>query len=77
MIKIITIIVFLCRYCVAGTIGHKLMSGKPTKIELDQDTRIDVQCQVYVHLLSTSYNLHYPQMLWSNNLLYIYVCLYK
>ncbi|KAF7827581.1 cleavage and polyadenylation specificity factor subunit 3-II [Senna tora] len=34
-------------YCVAGTIGHKLMSGKPTKIDLDQDTQIEVRCQVH------------------------------
>ncbi|KAG6571196.1 Cleavage and polyadenylation specificity factor subunit 3-II, partial [Cucurbita argyrosperma subsp. sororia] len=34
-------------YCVAGTIGHKLMSGKPTKIDLDKDTQIDVQCQIH------------------------------
>ncbi|KAM5566894.1 cleavage and polyadenylation specificity factor subunit 3-II [Rosa sericea] len=34
-------------YCVAGTIGHKLMSGKPTKIDLDKDTRIDVRCQIH------------------------------
>lgn len=39
------------RYCVAGTIGHKLMSGKPTKIDLDKDTQIDVRCQVQLHLL--------------------------
>ncbi|KAJ6324152.1 hypothetical protein OIU76_011448 [Salix suchowensis] len=32
-------------YCVAGTVGHKLMSGKPTKIVLDKDTQIDVRCQ--------------------------------
>ncbi|KAK3027487.1 hypothetical protein RJ639_040288 [Escallonia herrerae] len=39
-------------YCVAGTIGHRLMSGKPTKIELDKDTQIDVRCQI--HQLSFS-----------------------
>ncbi|RRT83636.1 hypothetical protein B296_00007000 [Ensete ventricosum] len=33
-------------YCVAGTIGHKLMSGKPTRIDLDKDTYVDVRCQV-------------------------------
>ncbi|KVH96201.1 Beta-Casp domain-containing protein [Cynara cardunculus var. scolymus] len=44
-------------YCVAGTVGHKLMSGKPTKVDLDKDTQIDVRCQVpfcafspYIHL---------------------------
>ncbi|XP_020083140.1 cleavage and polyadenylation specificity factor subunit 3-II [Ananas comosus] len=39
-------------YCVAGTIGHKLMSGKPTRIDLDADTHIDVRCQI--HQLSFS-----------------------
>ncbi|KAK6252218.1 hypothetical protein QUC31_013938 [Theobroma cacao] len=39
-------------YCVAGTIGHKLMSGKPTKIDLDKDTQVDVRCQI--HQLSFS-----------------------
>ncbi|KAB5538037.1 hypothetical protein DKX38_015570 [Salix brachista] len=39
-------------YCVAGTVGHKLMSGKPTKIVLDKDTQIDVRCQI--HQLSFS-----------------------
>lgn len=39
-------------YCVAGTIGHKLMSGKPTRIDLDKDTRINVRCQI--HQLSFS-----------------------
>ncbi|KAJ3677431.1 hypothetical protein LUZ60_003155 [Juncus effusus] len=34
-------------YCVAGTVGHKLMSGKPTKIDLDKDTQIDVKCQIH------------------------------
>lgn len=27
------------------------MSGKPTKIDLDQDTQIDLRCQVHGHLL--------------------------
>jgi hypothetical protein len=35
---------------VAGTVGHKLMSGKPTKINLDKDTQIDVRCQVHIDL---------------------------
>ncbi|KAJ8767764.1 hypothetical protein K2173_020704 [Erythroxylum novogranatense] len=39
-------------YCVAGTIGHKLMSGKPTKVDLDKDIQIDVRCQI--HQLSFS-----------------------
>ncbi|KAL3843974.1 hypothetical protein ACJIZ3_001377 [Penstemon smallii] len=46
-------LVMLPGYCVAGTIGHKLMSAKiPTQIHLDQDTRIDVRCQI--HQLSFS-----------------------
>ncbi|XP_055962004.1 cleavage and polyadenylation specificity factor subunit 3-II [Mercurialis annua] len=45
-------LVTLPGYCVAGTIGHKLMSGKPTKINLDKDTQIDVRCQI--HQLSFS-----------------------
>ncbi|XP_028752505.1 cleavage and polyadenylation specificity factor subunit 3-II isoform X2 [Neltuma alba] len=44
-------LVTLPGYCVAGTIGHKLMSGKPTKIDLDQDTQIDVRCQEPLALL--------------------------
>ncbi|XP_068660015.1 cleavage and polyadenylation specificity factor subunit 3-II isoform X1 [Aristolochia californica] len=39
-------------YCVAGTVGHKLMSGKPTRVDLDKDTKIDVRCQI--HQLSFS-----------------------
>ncbi|WVZ64877.1 hypothetical protein U9M48_014336 [Paspalum notatum var. saurae] len=34
-------------YCVAGTVGHKLMSGKPARINLDKDTHIDVRCQIH------------------------------
>ncbi|GAB2279942.1 Cleavage and polyadenylation specificity factor subunit 3-II [Dionaea muscipula] len=45
-------LVTLPGYCVAGTVGHKLMSGKPTKIDLDQETQIDVRCQI--HQLSFS-----------------------
>ncbi|KAL6846112.1 hypothetical protein ACP4OV_023560 [Aristida adscensionis] len=45
-------LVTLPGYCVAGTIGHKLMSGKPTRINLDKDTHIDVRCQI--HQLSFS-----------------------
>ncbi|KAJ0981058.1 hypothetical protein J5N97_009313 [Dioscorea zingiberensis] len=45
-------LVTLPGYCVAGTIGHKLMSGKPTRIDLDKDTHIDVRCQI--HQLSFS-----------------------
>lgn len=40
-------LVMLPGYCVAGTIGHKLMSGKPTRIDLDKDTSIDVRCQIH------------------------------
>lgn len=40
-------LVTLPGYCVAGTIGHKLMSGKPTRIDLDKDTHIDVRCQIH------------------------------
>lgn len=50
----------------AGTIGHKLMSGKSTTIDLDKDTRIDVRCQVYIHLLPPSYDLHHPRTLMSS-----------
>ncbi|XP_074591647.1 cleavage and polyadenylation specificity factor subunit 3-II [Curcuma longa] len=45
-------LVTLPGYCVAGTIGHKLMSGKPTKVDLDKETQIDVRCQI--HQLSFS-----------------------
>ncbi|KAJ6793971.1 cleavage and polyadenylation specificity factor subunit 3-II [Iris pallida] len=45
-------LVTLPGYCVAGTIGHKLMSGKATRIDLDKDTQIDVRCQI--HQLSFS-----------------------
>lgn len=45
-------LVTLPGYCVAGTIGHKLMSGKPTKVDLDKETQINVRCQI--HQLSFS-----------------------
>ncbi|WCJ33621.1 Cleavage and polyadenylation specificity factor subunit 3-II [Euphorbia peplus] len=45
-------LVTLPGYCVAGTIGHKLMSGKPTKINVDKNSQIDVRCQI--HQLSFS-----------------------
>ncbi|KQJ90150.1 hypothetical protein BRADI_4g29760v3 [Brachypodium distachyon] len=45
-------LVTLPGYCVAGTIGHKLMSGKPTRIDIDKDTHVDVRCQI--HQLSFS-----------------------
>lgn len=40
-------LVALPGYCHAGTIGHKLMSGKPTKIRLYDGTQIDVRCQIH------------------------------
>ncbi|KAF9589467.1 hypothetical protein IFM89_024229 [Coptis chinensis] len=39
-------------YCVAGTVGHKLMSGKATKIQVDKETQVDVRCKI--HQLSFS-----------------------
>lgn len=39
-------------YCVAGTVGHKLMSGKATKVDVDRDTQVDVRCKI--HQLSFS-----------------------
>ncbi|KAL9256140.1 Cleavage and polyadenylation specificity factor subunit 3-II-like protein [Drosera capensis] len=45
-------LVTLPGYCLPGTVGHKLMSGKPSKVDLDQDTQIDVRCQI--HQLSFS-----------------------
>ncbi|QCD95388.1 integrator complex subunit 11 [Vigna unguiculata] len=40
-------LVTLPGYCMAGTIGHKLMSDKRAKVDLDANTRIDVRCQVH------------------------------
>lgn len=34
-------------YCVPGTVGHKLMSGKPTRIDIDKRTQLDVRCQIH------------------------------
>lgn len=45
-------LVTLPGYCLHGTVGHKLRPGKPTKVDLDQDTQIDVRCQI--HQLSFS-----------------------
>ncbi|CAA6669787.1 unnamed protein product [Spirodela intermedia] len=45
-------LVTLPGYCLAGTLGHKLMSGKATTVDLDKDTRIEVRCQI--HQLSFS-----------------------
>lgn len=44
---------WFCRYCMAGTVGHRLTSGKPTKVDTDPDTQIDVRCQV--HFISYSF----------------------
>ncbi|KAL3501986.1 hypothetical protein ACH5RR_036435 [Cinchona calisaya] len=46
-------LVTLPGYCVAGTVGHRLMSAKtPTQVNIDQNTQIDVRCQI--HQLSFS-----------------------
>ncbi|KAK9091451.1 hypothetical protein Sjap_024628 [Stephania japonica] len=42
----------IVKYCVAGTVGHKLMSGKATRVHVDKDTQVDVRCQI--HQLSFS-----------------------
>ncbi|XP_058724433.1 cleavage and polyadenylation specificity factor subunit 3-II [Vicia villosa] len=34
-------------YCLAGTIGNKLTSGKSTNIDIDPDTRIEVRCKIH------------------------------
>lgn len=36
----------------AGTVGHKLMSGKPTKVDVGEGTQIDVRCQVRAYSYS-------------------------
>lgn len=43
--------VTMFRYCLAGTVGHQLMSGKVKTINLDKNTQIDVQCQVIFFLV--------------------------
>lgn len=40
-------LVTLPGYCLPGTVGHKLMSDKQAKIDLDSDTKIDVRCQIH------------------------------
>ncbi|KAG5079476.1 hypothetical protein AAZX31_02G080500 [Glycine max] len=40
-------LVSLPGYCVPGTIGHKLMSDKHDKVDLDPNTKIDVRCQIH------------------------------
>ncbi|KAK6163973.1 hypothetical protein DH2020_000837 [Rehmannia glutinosa] len=46
-------LIFALVYCLAGTVGHKLMSAKrPTQIRLDEDVQIDVRCEI--HQLSFS-----------------------
>ncbi|BBN01886.1 integrator complex subunit 11 [Marchantia polymorpha subsp. ruderalis] len=39
-------------FCVAGTVGNKLISGKATKLEIDKRSPVDIRCQV--HQLSFS-----------------------
>ncbi|CAN6217580.1 unnamed protein product [Urochloa humidicola] len=39
-------LVTLPGYCASGSIGHKLMSGKPKRIDIE-DTHIDVRCQIH------------------------------
>ncbi|CAM6102771.1 unnamed protein product [Calypogeia fissa] len=39
-------------FCVAGTVGNKLISGKTTKLEIDKRSPLDVRCQI--HQLSFS-----------------------
>lgn len=38
--------IILPGFCVAGTVGSKLMPGKPAKIDLDKRTTLDVRCQI-------------------------------
>lgn len=39
------------RYCLAETVGHKLMRAKPpARIDVDKSTQIDVRCQVFLFL---------------------------
>ncbi|KAF9590941.1 hypothetical protein IFM89_000486 [Coptis chinensis] len=45
-------LITLHRYCVAGIIGHKLMSSKATEIQVDKETQVDVGCKI--HQLSFS-----------------------
>ncbi|KAG0572445.1 hypothetical protein KC19_VG095700 [Ceratodon purpureus] len=33
-------------FCIAGTVGSKLMAGRATKIDLDKRTQLDVRCQI-------------------------------
>lgn len=47
---------FPSRYCVDGTIGHKLRPGKTTQIDLDKDTKIDVRCQVWISSILFSFS---------------------
>lgn len=35
----------------AGTVGHKLMSGKTTKVDAGDGTQVDVRCQVSAYSL--------------------------
>ncbi|XP_019462189.1 PREDICTED: cleavage and polyadenylation specificity factor subunit 3-II isoform X2 [Lupinus angustifolius] len=40
-------LVTLPGFCVAGTVGHKLLSGKLTKSDLGPDSEKDIHCQVH------------------------------
>ncbi|CAL9249005.1 unnamed protein product [Arabidopsis halleri] len=40
-------LVALPGYSVAGTVGHKLMSGKPTTVDLYNGTKVDVGCKIH------------------------------
>ncbi|CAA7043705.1 unnamed protein product [Microthlaspi erraticum] len=40
-------LVALPGYSVAGTVGHKLMSGKPTTVDLYNGTKVDVRCKIH------------------------------
>ncbi|CAD5317871.1 unnamed protein product [Arabidopsis thaliana] len=40
-------LVALPGYSVAGTVGHKLMAGKPTTVDLYNGTKVDVRCKVH------------------------------
>eukprot|EP00850_Spirogloea_muscicola_P004643 SM000020S05993 [mRNA] locus=s20:371364:374589:+ [translate_table: standard] len=39
--------VVLPGYCMAGTVGAKLMAGKPTVVRVDKRTTVDVRCEIF------------------------------
>eukprot|EP00246_Nothoceros_aenigmaticus_P004728 TRINITY_DN1639_c0_g1_i8.p1 TRINITY_DN1639_c0_g1~~TRINITY_DN1639_c0_g1_i8.p1 ORF type:complete len:440 (-),score=65.99 TRINITY_DN1639_c0_g1_i8:496-1815(-) len=39
--------IILPGFCMSGTVGSKLVPGKPTRIDLDKRTQIDIRCQVH------------------------------